>query len=69
VGPEWVWGVFQLAPSGGAWTENILYAFTGTTDGSQPAGLVQDPSGNLYGFSICDNWVKTIVGILTITTA
>jgi hypothetical protein len=48
--------VFQLVPSGAGWTENILYAFTNTTDGSQPAGLVQDPSGNLYGFSICDGF-------------
>ena len=63
-GPNGFGVVFQLAPSGGAWTENILYAFTGTTDGSQPAGLVQDPSGNLYGFSICDNWGEDYCGYL-----
>jgi len=54
--------VFQLVPSGGGRTENVLYSFTGTTDGSQPAGLVQDGSGNLYGFSICDNWEENYCG-------
>ena len=46
--------VFQLMPSAGGWTKNILYSFTNTTDGSQPGGLVQSPSGTLYGFSVCD---------------
>jgi uncharacterized repeat protein (TIGR03803 family) len=43
--------VFELSPgNGGAWTENILYAFTSEKDGDTPyAGLVQDASGNLYG--------------------
>lgn len=46
--------VFQLSPpsSGrGAWTENILYAFTGEEgDGSEPSGgLVLDSAGALYG--------------------
>jgi len=45
--------VFQLTPppSGiGPWTENVLYAFTGGSDGYEPqAGLVRDASGNLYG--------------------
>ena len=51
------WGVvFQLVPSSGGWTENILYSFTNTTDGSQPGGLVQSPSGTLYGFSVCDGY-------------
>jgi hypothetical protein len=47
--------VFQLVPSGGGWTENVIYAFTGTTDGAEPSGLIQDSFGNLYGFSICLN--------------
>jgi uncharacterized repeat protein (TIGR03803 family) len=47
--------VFQLVPSGGGWTENVLYAFTGgVTDGESPGGLIQDSQGNLYGFSSCD---------------
>jgi hypothetical protein len=45
--------VFKLMPptsSGGAWTETVLYAFEGGTDGGGPvAGLIQDASGNLYG--------------------
>ncbi|MGO9562593.1 MAG: choice-of-anchor tandem repeat GloVer-containing protein [Candidatus Korobacteraceae bacterium] len=48
--------VFQLVPSGNNWTENVLYAFTGTTDGGWPGGLVQDGSGNLYGFSVCSTF-------------
>ena len=45
--------VFQLVPSGNGWTENVLYAFTGTADGGWPGGLVQDSAGNLYGFNVC----------------
>ena len=43
--------VFQLVPSpGGGWTENILYSFTGGSDGANPlGGLVIDGSGNVYG--------------------
>ena len=44
--------VFELMPpssSGGNWTESILWNFDGN-DGSNPlAGLLMDPSGNLYG--------------------
>jgi uncharacterized repeat protein (TIGR03803 family) len=42
--------VFQLTPSGSSWTENILYAFQGSGDGSNPiGGLTFDQNGNLYG--------------------
>lgn len=45
--------VFQLTPQGGGWSERILYAFHGTTDGKEPAtGLMFDRSGNLYGTTI-----------------
>jgi uncharacterized repeat protein (TIGR03803 family) len=49
-----VWGtVFELsAPSeeGGAWTETVLYAFGGHSDGCYPEGkLLFDVAGNLYG--------------------
>ncbi len=42
--------VFKLSPnSNGTWTETVLHSFTGA-DGSIPvAGLIFDPSGNLYG--------------------
>jgi hypothetical protein len=43
--------VFELSPNGsGGWTQTILYAFTGGTDGGSPAGNVTfDSHGNLYG--------------------
>jgi uncharacterized repeat protein (TIGR03803 family) len=42
--------VFELSPSGGAWTEKILYSFTGGANGEFPGeGVIVDPAGNLYG--------------------
>src|SRR5581483_3699775 len=42
--------VFELSPSGGGWTEHVLYTFQGGNDGGQPvAGLIFDNAGNLYG--------------------
>ncbi len=43
--------VFELAANpDGSWTENILYSFGGSPDGSDPrAGLIFDLEGNLYG--------------------
>jgi uncharacterized repeat protein (TIGR03803 family) len=42
--------VFKLAPSGGGWTETVLYSFTNGSDGSRPyAAVTFDTSGNLYG--------------------
>lgn len=43
--------VFKLEYSAGSgWTETILYNFQGGNDGDYPyAGLIFDPSGNLYG--------------------
>ena len=42
--------VFALSPRSGGWTESVLYSFTGTQDGSSPAGpLVQDAAGDVYG--------------------
>jgi len=47
--------VFQLAPSGGGWTFNLLYSLSGTGCGPMqiPCGpwesLVMDAAGNLYG--------------------
>jgi len=42
--------VFELSPVGGAWTETVLYRFTGGTDGEYPSGgLVMDSAGNLDG--------------------
>jgi uncharacterized repeat protein (TIGR03803 family) len=42
--------VFKLTPgAGGTWTHTVLHSFTGGTDGFEPAGLVLDAAGNLYG--------------------
>jgi len=42
--------IFRLDANG---HENVLYSFSGTPDGEDPyAGLVADPSGNLYGTSL-----------------
>jgi uncharacterized repeat protein (TIGR03803 family) len=45
--------VFELkrpAPSGGAWTEKVLYNFRNKGDGAEPQnGLTFDKAGNLYG--------------------
>ena len=43
--------VFEITPNAnGTWTENVLYNFTGGSDGGQPYGsLVFDTTGNLYG--------------------
>ena len=48
--------IFQLSPPTNGqtlWTETILYAFTGGTDGEYPRdGLVQDGQGNLFGTTV-----------------
>ncbi len=42
--------VFQLVPSGGMWTDNVIHALQRNLDGWSPGGLIEDNSGNLYGF-------------------
>jgi uncharacterized repeat protein (TIGR03803 family) len=47
--------VFELSPSGSAWTQTVLYRFPGGEDGRNPfAGLVFDPAGNLFGATSFD---------------
>ncbi len=42
--------VFKLMHSGGSWTEDVVYAFRGGNDGSNPfAGVALDHDGNIYG--------------------
>ena len=42
--------VYELAPSKGGWTENVLWTFSGGNDGGKPAaGVILDDAGNLYG--------------------
>jgi uncharacterized repeat protein (TIGR03803 family) len=46
--------VFELSPSGGGWTFNIIHAFDGQ-DGAVPySGVIRDSSGNLYGTTATD---------------
>jgi len=41
---------FELSPSGGSWTENIMHTFQGGTDAATPySSLTFDSVGNLYG--------------------
>src|SRR5215468_7698755 len=38
--------VFQLTPSGGGWTETVIYSFTGGSDGANPwYGVIFDAAG------------------------
>jgi hypothetical protein len=39
--------LFELTPSQGGWTENILHVFDG--EGADPTGLIVGRDGNLYG--------------------
>jgi uncharacterized repeat protein (TIGR03803 family) len=42
--------VFELSPTGGGWTETVLYKFSGSPDGAYPRSpLLFDASGNLDG--------------------
>ena len=61
---NWCGFVFQLVPSENGWTKNIIYSFTGGDDGFAPGGLIQDSSGNLYGFSIWNNFLQGRIFVL-----
>lgn len=42
--------VFKLTPTTkGQWTDSVVYAFKGSTDGGLPGVLVFDSTGNIYG--------------------
>jgi uncharacterized repeat protein (TIGR03803 family) len=66
--------VFELTPSGGGWTESVLYRFKDYDDGYFPySGVIPDREGNLYGTTQGSNgtafqlapsgssWTKTIL--------
>ena len=48
------WGVvFRLTPGAGGWSPNVLYSFTGGTDGGFPESTpMLDSAGNLYGTTV-----------------
>jgi uncharacterized repeat protein (TIGR03803 family) len=64
--------VFRLTPpttSGGAWTETVLYAFSGGTDGENPSGVLLDAKGTVFGttsggggFGIGDQYTNSWYG-------
>lgn len=41
--------VFKLTRHGSGWTFNVIYKFTGVSDGWQPQTIAIGPDGNLYG--------------------
>lgn len=44
--------VYKLTNSGGTWTQTVIHAFAGGSDGSGPgAGVTFDRHGNLYGMT------------------
>lgn len=48
--------VFQATPSGSGWTVQVIYNFDGTYGAYPMAGVVADPSGNLFGASYIGSW-------------
>jgi len=48
--------IYELVPSGGGWTESVVYDFLGGSDGANPyGGLIADQLGNFYGATFGDN--------------
>jgi len=58
--------IFDLTPSSGGWTENVLYNFCSApncTDGAAPyGGLTIDSQGNLYGTTYTGGTASTCEG-------
>jgi uncharacterized repeat protein (TIGR03803 family) len=63
-GPSGCGVIFELSPvSGGGWTETVLYAFAGGSDGANPyGGLIFDAAGSLYG-TTSDEGISTCVPV------
>jgi len=57
--------VYELTGSGGVWTENVLWNFTGGVDGGQPtSGVIFDRAGNLYGTVPTNNYQGNTLGLV-----
>ena len=69
--------VFELSPSGGSWTYQLLYSPPSTTGYGTYAGVTMDPAGNLFGASWTTvfelspdgkgNWNPTVLHTFTVT--
>ncbi len=46
--------VYELSPSGNAWTFTVLYSLAGTSTCGPAAALTMDAAGSLYGTTLCD---------------
>ena len=44
--------IFELTRSQEGWTEQVIYSFTGGSDGSNPSSLLVGHDGNLYGTAL-----------------
>lgn len=69
--------VFELSPSGGSWTYQVLYSPPSTTGYGTYAGLTMDSAGNLFGASWTTvfevspdgkgNWNPKVIHTFTVT--
>jgi uncharacterized repeat protein (TIGR03803 family) len=67
--------VFELSPSGGGWTEQVIYSFENLTTYPQNTGLTMDGHGNIFGagystvFELSPNgkggWMPTVIHTFT----
>jgi len=61
--------VYELKPSGGSWTIDVLHRFNGT-NGANPKGLAFDASGNMFGSTAtggsgtCDGFLAPGCGLV-----
>jgi uncharacterized repeat protein (TIGR03803 family) len=59
--------VFSLTPPGAgetAWTETVLYNFTGGSDGEEPYGSLLMYGGSLYGVSVLNPGTDSFGGVV-----
>ena len=67
--------VFELSPTGGEWTEEVLYSISGSSGGISYAGVTMDAAGNIFGttestvFELSPNgsggWNPTVIHTFT----
>jgi uncharacterized repeat protein (TIGR03803 family) len=54
--------VYELSPGSSAWTETVLYTFTGGSDGWEPEWLTSDNNGNFLGVARFGGTVNSTCG-------